>query len=1477
MIQVDIQNGEKWDMVKGTLYPELLDLAIKGQIDAVLASPNCRTRSRLRHREVPGLDLPGPSRQWNGGEWGKEGLSEAERQKCFEDDVMMLRSWMIYVVAEECRKAEKMKRKVGFLLEHPAEPKDLPENVSIWRTRQWKTLARLYDLHEVTIDQAALGGESKPTTLGCNYDLTFPELTPRAIPRQQVAGKTAAQLVSESKKLARWTPLLTNAIAEAVLHAQKVTIKIRSWRTHILQNHFPYRKDCLVCQQAAARGKPHYRQALPARAGVLSVDLAGPLEQAGDISRHMAKYMLVASFTWPKVGIQPDYGDVAQPEEDLGPELPEEKKDEEGEDAEVRMMEVESEGDEEKEDRQDWVPTQPADVEYSPTEPAEDPPEEEEKKEVEIVVHRLVLPLPSGSGDDLVKGISEMYLTLRQEGMYVQQIHSDRGGGFAGSKVSKWCLERGIFQSFTAGVDPQANGRAEKSVQVAKESVRRILKGANASTDLWPLAVRSLNETWRRIRLELKEVCPPFLARVLIRKRYWKTQELEARNEAVRYVCPNWQSHGHWILRPNGTLEVTRSVLAEAQVPILDAAWIALEDAPDPLEVRRRIRGKMQVKRLREETEEQKEERKRRELLLQQEAAHLVNDDPEVVQAVAESMKAMALEEPPEEAEVLQTKIVSPMEVKKKVEAWRAAIMAEINALFHTKKALRVLSPEEMKRLVEEEGIAPLPSKAIFTVKPDPNHPSGKKKRRIVACGNFAPQEEGGGEYFASGADATSLRLALSMASRKKWMGINVDVRTAFLNAPMKKGALNEWESDVEEEKPIVLKPPHILVLLGFFTAGQGWEVDMALYGFRQSPKRWSDHRDFQMARMKVRNMVLRQLDCESCLWKIVDESTEEIVGLIVTYVDDLLVLSSQEVAELWIGCIRSTWETSEPEPIGPNSTTRFLGMELSITQDGCWTAQQVGYTTDLLLRNLGGERREWQVREIPASRDGEDSSEEEEEVKKGEAAGQIKEAQRVVGELIWLVTRCRPELMFVISKMASLTTKKPLKVQRMAKNVWQFLAGSIHDGLVFKGTESEDLMVFTDASFGEKEAHGCVVVKWGDDLILWRSSKQGLQTTSTAEAELVEAMEGAVTAEALRVMVEELKDQKVRCWQFTDSASALAIIAGDTASWKTRHLRKRARFLRWRVMVGDIHMRHMPGVDMVADIGTKHLSVSRFLELKTKMGMLTPAKKPDKKTEERREVQVRREEGSERRLQLVILMAMLARGKAQGEEEEVQDEAIDLTVLVIIYTILIILGTLWWERRTLRSLPSPPQVQERTEDQPDPVPQLEQRITEEVGRTLAAMPKVNKIPSMPGSQDLNSPKTPQGDASASSSHQGDTMAPLLKSSAPLPTMPRPFQEEETNSDKTLMIAGSGRCYHRKRDCTGVKMSKSVRKIKFCQICLERFAKDWTGRSPDIYAKTPDHAMHPSSQHFKKVWPDSKGVKYSACQVCTPMIPTKDD
>ena len=209
VIEIDVLRGPQWDMCGEDLYAELMHLACEGQIAAVLGGPNCRTRSKLRHLERDGL--PGPSRTWNGGEWGHEKLSPLEKAKCHQDDVMLLRMVMLFVVAEEVRKASQKQAPVAFLLEHPAAPMDVPEAVSWWRTEQWQALRKVYGLGEVDLDQGEWGGHAvKPTTLGTNVEIkmTF-KGGAQGDRRTKVAKRwllTNEELVQGSKRLARWAP-----------------------------------------------------------------------------------------------------------------------------------------------------------------------------------------------------------------------------------------------------------------------------------------------------------------------------------------------------------------------------------------------------------------------------------------------------------------------------------------------------------------------------------------------------------------------------------------------------------------------------------------------------------------------------------------------------------------------------------------------------------------------------------------------------------------------------------------------------------------------------------------------------------------------------------------------------------------------------------------------------------------------------------------------------------------------------------------------------------------------------------------------------------------------------------------------------------------------------------------------------------------------------------------------------------------------
>jgi hypothetical protein len=226
----------------------------------------------------------------------------------------------------------------------------------------------------------------------------------------------------------------------------------------------------------------------------------------------------VGTLTWPTGGIGEEVEDKIEEEdpEDQAELRFEELEDEEGKKNEEgklqAMQQVEEEEDIEREER--WQTPPELDAPYSPSVASkpEEQDEELERQDAQVKIHRMAIPLPSKSGDDLLRGVSDLYLMLRSEGMYVRQIHSDLGGEFHGQRLAKWCVERGVLQTFTSGADPQGNGRAVRAVQAMKMEVRKMLRGAEVGAEFWPLAVRHL---WRYNRMGIKDVVTPFMAKVI--------------------------------------------------------------------------------------------------------------------------------------------------------------------------------------------------------------------------------------------------------------------------------------------------------------------------------------------------------------------------------------------------------------------------------------------------------------------------------------------------------------------------------------------------------------------------------------------------------------------------------------------------------------------------------------------------------------------------------------------------------------------------------------------------------------------------------------------------------------------------------------------------------------------------------------------------------------------------------------------------
>ena len=288
----------------------------------------------------------------------------------------------------------------------------------------------------------------------------------------------------------------------------------------------------------------------------------------------------------------------------------------------------------------------------------------------------------------------------------------------------------------------------------------------------------------------------------------------------------------------------------------------------------------------------------------------------------------------------LHTRTVSLPEVKKELHMWKESAEEELHALFERTKACERVSEAEVRRWIQEgQTVHVLPGKAVCTRKAG----VGKRRFRAVVCGNHLPSDAdtGGLSTFASGVEAISVRAATAVAARKGWTVSGLDIRTAFLNAPVR----------ANTKMRLVVKPPRLLVDLQLIPSDERWLVSKALYGLTTSPRDWAVHRDAVLRKMKIPSalgfLFLKQGLVDENVWRICDEKGE-VHGLLIVYVDDLMCLAEKERAsELW-RAVRAEWQSTDPSWASEESPLSFCGLEIYQGSGRIWV-RQTRYLQDLL------------------------------------------------------------------------------------------------------------------------------------------------------------------------------------------------------------------------------------------------------------------------------------------------------------------------------------------------------------------------------------------------------------------------------------------------------------------------------------------------------------------------------------------------
>ena len=412
-------------------------------------------------------------------------------------------------------------------------------------------------------------------------------------------------------------------------------------------------------------------------------------------------------------------------------------------------------------------------------------------------------------------------------------------------------------------------------------------------------------------------------------------------------------------------------------------------------------------------------------------------------------------------------------------EGWIEAIARELASMGD----LGVLSPvvaSEVKGLSMRDV---MPSMMLLGRKPVMDSPEHTKKARLVCCGNYTSKYAG--EVSTHAVDAGTLRMILTMSERKSWSVSTADVATAFLRAEF-----------LEDQPEYYMRVPPILVKLGFVQAGMIWRLKRPLYGLREAPRLWGIKRDKILRDLLTKSgFTLKQSDVDQSVWQISKDG--ELKGILATYVDDLMVCGDDGVAdEIW-EALAKHWTLKQTGCILPGEPGKltYLGLILERREDKTLYCHQKEYVKDLLAK--------WSMKDCnPARLTGEPESFQAEkkadEGKRGHGShgtaeslrdeDLTKKCQGIVGGLLWLSTRSRPDIAYQVGRAATLILKDPEASMKEAKHLLRYIKGT--ENYMLRLTPAKHVepsavgfVVSTDASFaptGKNSPVGMIVQLWG-------------------------------------------------------------------------------------------------------------------------------------------------------------------------------------------------------------------------------------------------------------------------------------------------------------------------------------------------------------------------------------------------------------
>ena len=211
-----------------------------------------------------------------------------------------------------------------------------------------------------------------------------------------------------------------------------------------------------------------------------------------------------------------------------------------------------------------------------------------------------------------------------------------------------------------------------------------------------------------------------------------------------------------------------------------------------------------------------------------------------------------------------------------------------------------------------------------------------------------------------------------------------------------------------------------------------------------------------------------------------------------------------------------------------------------------------------------------------------------------------------LTAKVFYLAKRVRPELLtttsFLTKRVQQPTQQDMVKLERVIK----YLRGTKSIGMILEADKQLAVMAYVDASYAVHDnyrSHTGTVIGIGRGPVFCKSTTQKINTKSSTEAELVGLSDATGQIVWTRNFLIAQGYDVLPSTIYQDNMSTISIIKnGRSTSDRTKHIAVRFYFVTDRIKNGEIKVEYLNTGQMIADILTKPLQGSRFVELRKRL-----------------------------------------------------------------------------------------------------------------------------------------------------------------------------------------------------------------------------------------------------------------------------------